>query len=159
MRLTIIQSDGTVIHDDLAYTELDLGNCGVPSNIHALQWCDGHGEIEFTDGKKNEKIESLPSWADACLNVWDKANEEAHKEPDPPTPEEVAEDNKGRAKSLLQQTDWVELADVDDPNDPPFLTNKADYRSYRAALREIAINPPQTEIDFPKKPQAVWSDG
>ena len=131
MRLSIICFDGTVVHDGLAYTGLDLSDCGIPSNVHALQWYSGHGEIEFTDGRTNEKIEALPSWSSACLSVWDKANEEAHKEPDPPTPEEVAQANKGKAKLFLQETDWVELSDVDDSNDPPFLTNKADYRSSR----------------------------
>jgi len=65
--------------------------------------------------------------------------------------------NKTQAETLLQQTDWVELSDVSDPANPPWLTNKAEFTSYRAALRAIAINPPITVDPWPTKPEEIWS--
>jgi hypothetical protein len=79
MQLTIIPSDDAVYVDGLmkAYVPLplDLTQCGIPSDVHALQWKDTAGWIEFKDnpdGSKplNEPITELPSWANACIDVW-----------------------------------------------------------------------------------------
>jgi hypothetical protein len=80
MKLTIIPSDDAVYVDGLmkAYTlnPLDLTQCGIPSDVHALQWKDTAGWIEFEnnpDGSKppNEAITVLPAWALACIGVWE----------------------------------------------------------------------------------------
>lgn len=76
MKITIIPVDGAVYKDGYLYSRLDLSV--VPSNVHALQWKDTAGWIEFvndTDGTKpqNEPITELPDWANACLVKWDEA--------------------------------------------------------------------------------------
>jgi hypothetical protein len=76
MKLTIIPSDGAVYKDGSSYSELDLSV--VPSNVHALQWKDTKGWIEFTDNDdgtrpQNADITELPSWANTCLAKWDEA--------------------------------------------------------------------------------------
>ena len=82
MKLTIIPVDGAVYKDGYSYSGLNLSTA--PSNVHALQWKDTNGWIEFTDNDdgtkpQNEAITELPSWANACLTKWDeaKAAEEA----------------------------------------------------------------------------------
>jgi hypothetical protein len=79
MKLIIIPSDDAVYVDGLmkAYAPLplDLTQCGIPSNVHALQWKDTAGWIEFEDnpdGSKppNEPITVLPVWANSCVDVW-----------------------------------------------------------------------------------------
>jgi hypothetical protein len=79
MKLTIIVDDNAVYVDGLmkAYAPLplDLTQCGIPSNVHALQWKDTAGWIEFNDnpdGTKplNEPITVLPAWANSCVDVW-----------------------------------------------------------------------------------------
>lgn len=82
MKLTIIPVDGAVYKDGYSYNGLDLS--AAPSNVHALQWKDTKGWIEFTDNDdgtkpQNEAITELPSWANACVIKWDeaKAAEEA----------------------------------------------------------------------------------
>ena len=75
MKLVIIPIDGAVYVDGFSYSALDLSMC--PSNVHALQWKDTQGWIEFQDnldGTKpaNEVISSLPEWAIACKTKWDK---------------------------------------------------------------------------------------
>lgn len=83
MRLTIIPIDGSVYKDGVSYSGLDLSTCSIPTNIHALQWYDTEGEIEFNGKPKplNEFISVLPDWANVCVNKWDeaKAAEEAQR--------------------------------------------------------------------------------
>ena len=76
MKLTIIPVDGAVYKDGYSYSGLDLS--AAPSNVHALQWKDTKGWIEFTDNDdgtkpQNEAITELPSWANACVTKWDEA--------------------------------------------------------------------------------------
>ena len=86
MRLTIIPSDGVVLIDGvLKLQPFDLSGCNVPANVHALQWYDTRGWIEFKDDadpftpkEPNENIEALPAWAQACVQLW-----EAHPMPVP----------------------------------------------------------------------------
>lgn len=79
MRLTIIPVDGAVYVDGVSFIGLDLSF--VPTNIHALQWYDTYGELEFkrsfVDGNlvhpENEIVSELPSWANDAKVVWDNA--------------------------------------------------------------------------------------
>lgn len=78
MRLTIIPIDSTVIVDGIIkHQPLDISGCGIPTDIHALQWYENRGWIEYSDNidpfickKANEDIYSLPDWANACVEVW-----------------------------------------------------------------------------------------
>jgi hypothetical protein len=74
MRLTIIPSDSFVaVNGDSSHRPLDLSVCNIPTNVHALQWYDTEGEVEF-DGKPkspNEEITELPEWALACVGIWE----------------------------------------------------------------------------------------
>lgn len=73
MKLTIIRNDGTVYVDGLAISGLDLSS--IPEGVHALQWKDDKGWIEFgdlDDGTKpaNEPITELPEWANDAVDAW-----------------------------------------------------------------------------------------
>lgn len=78
MRLTIIPVDGFVNVGGISkFQPLDLSTCNIPSNIHALQWFDTRGWIEFSDDSdpftpkpENQDIYSLPDWANACVDIW-----------------------------------------------------------------------------------------
>lgn len=80
MRLTIIPDDFFVAVDgDTQRQPLDLSNCGIPEEVHALQWFDTRGWIEFDDPKDpflpkppNQEISSLPIWADNCVVAWEE---------------------------------------------------------------------------------------
>jgi len=79
MRLTIIPVDGFVSVDNVSkFQPLDITQCNVPQNIHALQWYDTRGWIEFSDDGDpftpklaNEDILQLPEWANKCVQVWE----------------------------------------------------------------------------------------
>jgi len=147
MKLTIIPSDGAVYENDICYSNLTWQ--GTPPNVHALQWLDVSGSIEFNDGSPNENITVLPQWADNAMDAWTVANT-----PSPPT----AEQNKQAAVSKLQATDWATIPDVADPaKSNPYLSNAQDFVTYRNAVRQYAIYPVAGEINWPVVPQEVWT--
>jgi hypothetical protein len=76
MKLTIIRADGAVYKNGVSYSGLDL--TAVPANVHALQWYETEGEVEFINNPdktkpQNELISELPVWANACVAKWDEA--------------------------------------------------------------------------------------
>jgi hypothetical protein len=87
MRLTFISGDRAVYINGVSYSDIDLSSCGIPSDVHALQWYDTYGEIElkrsFVNGRmfqeENQVITELPVWINLCVTKWEeaKAAEEA----------------------------------------------------------------------------------
>lgn len=153
MRLTIIPDDKAVYVDKVCYTGISMQN--VPENVHALQWFDTNGWIEFNDGLSNQEITELPMWANLCIQKWELADYE-YKNPAPPLPLTV-EENKAIAVGLLSQTDWAVLPDVANHlKSNPYLENVDDFISYRNHVRQIAVNPVAGEVVWPNVPQAVW---
>jgi hypothetical protein len=80
MRLTIIPIDKKVGIDELFFDDLDFSICNIPSNVHALQWYETKGWIEFDDPidpfapkPPNEEITVLPEWAITAMAKWDDA--------------------------------------------------------------------------------------
>ena len=153
MRLTIIPSDGSVGEDGIIYSRLDLSSCGIPNDVHALQWYETSGWIEFKDSiAPNQSITELPAWANCCMTKWTEANT-----PAPPTPP-TAEQNKDTAALKLQNTDWTTIPDVGDPTKSnPYLSNVQDFVTYRNAVRQYAIYPVAGYIDWPVPPLEVWT--
>lgn len=79
MKLTIIKNDKAVYVDGYSFDGLDLS--AIPENVHALQWNNNLGWIEFVENDDftrppNEKIEQLPSWANIAVARWTEAKEE-----------------------------------------------------------------------------------
>lgn len=78
MILTIVPEDGLVIVDNvMKHQPLDLSGCGIPENVHALQWYGAKGWIEFNRADpfapkpQNQEITVLPEWATNCVTVWE----------------------------------------------------------------------------------------
>lgn len=151
MRLTVIPSDGLVSKDSVAYNDLVWNE--TPLDVHALQWYDSVGWIEYiAAAKPNEEITTLPNWANNALAAWNMANEPK------PIPPATAEDNKNMAVSLLNATDWATIADVSNPLiSNPYLTNASDFIAFRNIVRPIAITPVAGDLEWPPKPEAVWA--
>jgi hypothetical protein len=94
MRLTIIPSDGFVnVDGNSKFQPLDLSGCNIPSDVHALQWYETKGWIEFSDDNDpftpkpaNQDITELPEWANACVEVWNNWTP-----PEPVVPDTIPE--------------------------------------------------------------------
>jgi hypothetical protein len=102
MRLTIIPNDNAVYKDGVmkAWTTppLNLTDCGIPEGVHALQWYETYGEIEFSPfgpgapQPPNQVITELPQWALNCVAVWDAWS--------PPPPPDAAQPTVEGAQTL-----------------------------------------------------------
>lgn len=83
MKVTIINPDSTVYVDGVSFLDLDLSACGIPENIHAMQWYDTFGEIEFVtqfsngtiEKPANQVITELPEWAVKAVEAWEVAKQ------------------------------------------------------------------------------------
>ena len=78
MKLAIIPADNAVYVDGYSYSGLNLSTSNIPSNVHALQWKNTIGWIEFLDNDdgtkpQNQSITELPEWANACFVKWNEA--------------------------------------------------------------------------------------
>ena len=151
MKLTIIPSDGAVYEDEISY--LGLVWEGTPSNVHALQWQDIAGWIEYVD-QPNEDITVLPEWADNAMAAWTIANTPI---PPPPPVPPTAEQNKTTASQLLANTDWTTIPDIANPvvNDP-YLANQDEFIAYRNEIRKIAVYPTAGDLVWATPPIEVW---
>lgn len=77
MRLTIVPDDKVVIVDGEGYFDVDVSS--LDANIHAIQWYDTHGEIEFKDETNNEKIEDI-SFCGPVVSAWGIAKKKNHQQ-------------------------------------------------------------------------------
>lgn len=70
----------------------------------------------------------------------------------------TAEENKQQALSLLSETDWAVLPDVQIQSSlfTPYLLNKQEFIVYRSYLRQIAVNPEPGFLFWPTKPEEKW---
>lgn len=78
MQLTIIRADGAVYKDGVMAGGLDLSF--VPQSVHALQWGEVSGWVEFCEDAEfrkpaNEAITTLPDWAMRAVVAWDAAQQ------------------------------------------------------------------------------------
>jgi hypothetical protein len=65
--------------------------------------------------------------------------------------------NTARAKELLEESDWADLASVRNTSNTPHLVNGSDFDTYRLALRAIVVDPPVTVSEWPTRPTASWA--
>ena len=70
MRLTVVPSDKIIIKDGKEYKVTDLSY--LDSNIHAIQWYDDKGEIEYVDGTSNLAITDITPY-NQCVTDWEAA--------------------------------------------------------------------------------------
>jgi hypothetical protein len=138
MKLTIISIDKAVYVNGISYNNLNLTN--IPLNIHALQWIESQGHIEFNDGTPNQEIFELPIWANDAYDIWNKKDLETKEKESlinqEPTIASLTKSQKldiiriERDKRLLA-CDWTQLPDA------PSNINKALWANYRQELRDL----------------------
>ena len=104
MRVIIVPKDVVVTVDGIGLGDFDMSK--VPDDIHAVQWYDTRGEIEYIDnpdddieGKPNKLIDKLPAWTNKLIKDHAKKKKEIEemevddlpeeRAPAPPRPETV----------------------------------------------------------------------
>jgi hypothetical protein len=80
MRLSIIPCDKSVYIDGVSYLDIDMS--WVPKiegkEVHAVQWSDNEGEVEFVGNFQNLKIKELGVFEKA-IKLWNVKKSEAEK--------------------------------------------------------------------------------
>lgn len=76
MRLCIITDDRMIAKYDSGYSGLDISY--IPDTVHAFQWYETHGEIEYKTTAPyrkpaNEFVTELPDWANTAVAKWEEA--------------------------------------------------------------------------------------
>lgn len=143
MRLTIINADKTVYLNGKAHFNIDLSF--LPNNLHAFQWRNSTGEIEWKD-KPNDIVDSLPSWAEQAISLWNIKEEEellseSNLNNNLSTEEKLASIREER-DIRLAYTDWTQLLDVQALHGEEW---RLSWSKYRQALRDL---PNQSDLDL-----------
>lgn len=72
--------------------------------------------------------------------------------------DQIAQQKKAQGKTILSNTDWTAIPSVADPaQSNPYLTNQAEFFTYRSAVRDIVLNPTWDAV-FPTEPTEQWSN-
>jgi hypothetical protein len=135
MRLTIIPSDKYIAVDSDGILKIQQDLSWIPSNVHALQWYDTWGEVEYNDGTVNEKIEELGIFEQAVTDF----NNEKKRIDNENAAIEAARDYWEELRILrnkrLSECDWTQVADVQLSD-----TQKTEWTLYRQQLRDLPEN-------------------
>jgi hypothetical protein len=144
MRLTLIPTDKFISVDDQGLLDIQQDLSWIPSDVHAVQWYDDHGEVEFKDSRPNLKITELGIYEQAITDF----NNELQILEDERIAQELLQESqrdywqelRGIRDYKLLQTDWTQLPDA-----PLTEQQKSLWVIYRQELRDLPDN-----IDEPK---------
>lgn len=129
MRLTIVPVDKSIILDGKALIRIKQDLSWIPSDIHAVQWYDDCGEVEYNDGKPNEKITSLGIYEQAII---DHNNELERRIRELEESRDYWEELRGIRNHYLFNSDWTQFTDS-----PLLDDKKLEWQLYRQKLREL----------------------
>jgi hypothetical protein len=132
MRLTIIPED-KVIGIECEFLNI---NCSwIPSNIHAVQWYDTWGEIEYNDGSPNERIEELGIFEQSVEDYNNEVQRIENKKEESEAARDYWEELRVLRNQRLTESDWTQVADA-----PLTEEQKDAWKNYRQELRDLPEN-------------------
>jgi len=138
MRLTIIVSDKSINIDGIYLDRIEQDLSWIPSNIHAVQWYNTWGEIEYNDRDDNEKILELGIFEQALEDHKNEIQRLKDEEEKREAERDYWEEFRRIRNRFLINSDWTQSRDVT-------LENDEDWKIYRQALRDLP-----NEIEDPK---------
>jgi len=136
MRLTIIPIDKKINIDGENLSPIQQDLSWIPENIHAVQWYDTHGEIEFNDGSLNQIIDELGIYEQAIVTFHEEKqrleNERIVAEIAFEESRDYSEELRYIRNQYLFDSDWTQFSDS-----PLLDDKKLEWKSYRQKLREL----------------------
>lgn len=138
MRLTIIVPDKAINIDGVYLNRIQQDLSWIPSNVHAVQWYDTWGEIEYTDQDNNQKITDLGIFEQAIEDHKNEIQRLKDEENRKESERDYWKEFRRRRNALLADSDWTQSRDV-------LLDNDQEWKDYRQTLRDLSDN-----IDDPK---------
>lgn len=139
MRLTIVTQDKFISVDGKGLLDIEQDLSWIPSDVHAVQWYDTWGEIEYNDGSPNERIEELGIFEQAVEDLNNEIVRIEQKQIADAEAAEAARDYWSELRTLrdqrLTESDWTQVFDA-----PLSEEQKVSWQSYRQALRDLPEN-------------------
>lgn len=122
MRLVIVPVDKVISINGEHLSNIKEDLSWIPSDVHAVQWYETWGEIEYNDGRPNEKIENLGIFNQAvtAFNLEKNKIEEEKNKIEEEELERLEELENSRdywkefrfiRNQKLTETDWTQLPD------------------------------------------------
>lgn len=151
MRLSIIPSDKVVYMDGVPYVDIDLSWIDDidGKKVHAVQWTDGEGHVEFVGPHQNLQISELGVFEKA-ISLWNEKKEEHETflQQQLELEEKFRKEQEERAKSQFLSFDDDEDVGLD----------ISEFDSLVDDLPEEATIPPTETHIPPIEPPLVTSD-
>jgi hypothetical protein len=135
MRITVIKDDKSIGIDGKFYLEIQQDWSWFPEDIHAFQWYDTWGEIEYTDKRANERVEELGIFENAVIMYNVEYEKEENAKIEAENSRDYWEEFREYRFFRLRETDWTQA--LDSPLDE---IKKEEYRIYRQELRDLTEN-------------------
>lgn len=139
MRLIIIPQDKFISVDGQGLLNIEQDLSWIPSNIHAVQWYDTWGEVEYKDETLNLRIEELGIFEQAVEDLNNEIVRIEQKQIADAEAAEAARDYWSELRTLrdqrLTESDWTQVFDA-----PLSEEQKVSWQSYRQALRDLPEN-------------------
>ena len=133
MRMSIIVSDKAINIDGVYLDRIGQDLSWIPSNIHAVQWYDTWGEIEYTDQDNNEKITDLGIFKQAIEDHKNEIQRLKDEEDRRESERDYWKEFRRRRDGFLINSDWTQNRDV-------LLDNDEEWKTYRQELRDLPNN-------------------
>lgn len=148
MRITIIPSDKSIGINGEFLLKIEQDISWIPENVHAVQWYDNWGEVEYRDGSPNERIEELGIYEQAIVDFNNEIqridNEKIAEELAAEAARDYWEELRDLRNGRLTQSDWTQVSDA-----PLTEVQKTSWQTYRQQLRDLPEN-----TEDPKNP--IW---
>lgn len=139
MRLTIISNDKSIGINGEFVLNIQQDISWIPENVHAVQWYDTWGEIEYKDGSLNERIEELGIYEQAIVDYNNEIQRIEDAKIAAALAAEAARDYWQELRDLrdlrLTESDWTQIADA-----PLTEAQKIAWQTYRQQLRDLPEN-------------------
>lgn len=129
MRLTIIPQDKFIRIDDVMLGNIQEDLSWIPSDVHAVQWYDTWGEVEYNGNSPNTRIEELGIYEQAIQILQDEI--ERRKE-EIESSRDYWYEFRFIRNDKLSNTDWTQV-----PDSPLTEEQKENWRIYRQQLRDL----------------------
>lgn len=135
MRLTIIPIDKAIGIDGVFFSNIEEDLSWISPNIHAVQWYDTWGEVEYNDGTPNERIEDLGIFEQAIQTVENQKVIIENKRIEEEAKIDWWREFRSKRNYLLASSDWTQIPDVQLTE-----SQKEQWRVYRQTLRDLSEN-------------------
>ena len=138
MKVTIIPEDKFISVGGTGYIGINTDWSYIPTGVHAVQWKDTSGEVEYNDGSPNVGITSLGVYEPA---VTHHENERLRLIAQEAADQAILDDKdwnrvfRHKRSIRLEDSDWTQ------GNDSPLSTSKkTEWATYRQTLRDLPAN-------------------